>query len=204
MSWTTEYLVQRFTFDYEDQPAVAVGYVVDVTVGGGGASDLDDLTDVTITAAASGDILRHNGTAWVDTPGTSHFAAASTTPVLCDLAVATTATDGTATSFTIVIPYPGAASAGVVPAGWQAVTTLGSVAAFQAALSFAGLTNPVILVVSTPGVYTVAAADLGTTAWTSLTPSDGVSVHAGAASGNARCWFNDGALQYQDAASIAY
>lgn len=37
---------------------------------------LDDLTDVTITAAASGDILRHNGTAWVDTPGTTHFEAA--------------------------------------------------------------------------------------------------------------------------------
>lgn len=44
--------------------------------GGGGASTLDDLTDVTITAAASGDILRHNGAAWVDTPGTTHFEAA--------------------------------------------------------------------------------------------------------------------------------
>lgn len=32
----------------------------------GGASALDDLSDVTITAAASGDLLRHNGTAWVD------------------------------------------------------------------------------------------------------------------------------------------
>lgn len=35
--------------------------------GGGGASALDDLTDVTITAAAEGDLLRYNGTAWVDT-----------------------------------------------------------------------------------------------------------------------------------------
>ncbi len=34
--------------------------------GGGGASAIDDLTDVAITAAASGDFLRHNGTAWVD------------------------------------------------------------------------------------------------------------------------------------------
>ena len=34
---------------------------------------LDDLSDVTITAAASGDILRHNGTAWVDAVGTTHF-----------------------------------------------------------------------------------------------------------------------------------
>lgn len=46
--------------------------------GGGGASALDDLSDVTITAAASGDILRYNGTAWVDTPGTTHFDAAGT------------------------------------------------------------------------------------------------------------------------------
>lgn len=44
--------------------------------GGGGATTLDELTDVSITAAASGDILRHNGTAWVDTPGTTHFDAA--------------------------------------------------------------------------------------------------------------------------------
>lgn len=41
--------------------------------GGGGVAALDDLTDVVITAAASGDILRHNGTNWVDTPGTTHF-----------------------------------------------------------------------------------------------------------------------------------
>lgn len=33
---------------------------------GGGASALNDLSDVTITAAAAGDYLRHNGTAWVD------------------------------------------------------------------------------------------------------------------------------------------
>ena len=31
-----------------------------------GASVINDLTDVTITSAASGDFLRHNGTAWVD------------------------------------------------------------------------------------------------------------------------------------------
>lgn len=46
--------------------------------GGGGATTLNELTDVSITAAASGDILRHNGTAWVDTPGTTHFDAAGT------------------------------------------------------------------------------------------------------------------------------
>lgn len=44
----------------------------------GGSTNLDGLADVVITAAASGDILRHNGTAWVDTPGTTHFDAAGT------------------------------------------------------------------------------------------------------------------------------
>lgn len=40
------------------------------------SSGIDALGDVTITAAASGDILRHNGTAWVDAVGTTFFEAA--------------------------------------------------------------------------------------------------------------------------------
>lgn len=43
---------------------------VDAQIGGVGFS-IEDLSDVTITSAASGDILRHNGTAWVDFPQTS-------------------------------------------------------------------------------------------------------------------------------------
>ena len=37
-------------------------------IGGGGGSGgaVDDLSDVTVTAAATGDILRYNGSAWVD------------------------------------------------------------------------------------------------------------------------------------------
>lgn len=38
MSFTTEYLVQRYTFDYENAPAVTVGFVLDVTIGGGGTT----------------------------------------------------------------------------------------------------------------------------------------------------------------------
>ncbi len=34
----------------------------------GGSTTLEALTDTTITAAADGDYLRHNGTAWVDSP----------------------------------------------------------------------------------------------------------------------------------------
>ncbi len=50
----------------------------------GGATTLDGLSDVVITAAASGDILRHNGANWVDTPGTTHFDAAGTAAALVD------------------------------------------------------------------------------------------------------------------------
>lgn len=32
----------------------------------GGAVDLDDLSDVTITSAASGNVLKYNGTKWVN------------------------------------------------------------------------------------------------------------------------------------------
>ena len=34
--------------------------------GGGGATTLDDLTDVTITSATNGEVLKYNGTAWVN------------------------------------------------------------------------------------------------------------------------------------------
>jgi len=40
-----------------------------------GASALDDLTDVTITAAASGDLLRYSGSAWVDYPDSNYATA---------------------------------------------------------------------------------------------------------------------------------
>lgn len=40
---------------------------------GGGASALDDLTDVIITTPATGHIVRHNGTNWVNALGTTYF-----------------------------------------------------------------------------------------------------------------------------------
>jgi hypothetical protein len=52
--------------------------------GGGGATTLNGLDDVVITAAASGDILRHNGTNWVDVDGTTIFDAAGTAAALVD------------------------------------------------------------------------------------------------------------------------
>jgi len=45
----------------------------------GGASNLDGLSDVAVSAPATGHILRHNGTQFVNALGTAHFAAASHT-----------------------------------------------------------------------------------------------------------------------------
>ena len=47
-------------------------------VASGGASALDDLTDVAISAAATGDILRYNGTNWVDYSDSAYAPAAHT------------------------------------------------------------------------------------------------------------------------------
>jgi hypothetical protein len=58
----------------------------------GGASTLDDLTDVVITAAATNDVLVYNGTNWVDTQANTLTVSAAST--------ATTA--ATATNVTIV------------------------------------------------------------------------------------------------------
>lgn len=52
--------------------------------GGGGASILDDLTDVTITSPATGDLLRYNGTIFVNYPG-SNFAAAAHAHAISDI-----------------------------------------------------------------------------------------------------------------------
>lgn len=46
-------------------------------VGAGGATNLDQLTDVTITSPATGHVIRFNGTTWVNVVGTDHFQAAS-------------------------------------------------------------------------------------------------------------------------------
>lgn len=46
---------------------------VDAAVGAGSPTELTDLTDVVISAAALGKILRHNGTNWVDVDGASIF-----------------------------------------------------------------------------------------------------------------------------------
>jgi len=51
---------------------------------GAGSAALDDLTDVTITAAAAGDLLRYSGTAWVDSPDSAYATASSVSDHLSD------------------------------------------------------------------------------------------------------------------------
>jgi hypothetical protein len=66
----------------------------------GGSGTLNDLTDVIITAAATGDILRFNGTDWVDYPD-SNFAAASHNHAAADITsgILATARGGTGIAF---------------------------------------------------------------------------------------------------------
>lgn len=78
----------------------------------GGAVDLDDLSDVTITSAASGNVLKYNGTKWVngsvaEVPATS---GASTGDIL------TVGADGPewSTPAGIWVPVPEAAEAGYI------------------------------------------------------------------------------------------
>ena len=53
---------------YIDLTAAGNSVGTNLLSGGGGATTLDALSDVVITAAASGDILQYNGTNWVDVP----------------------------------------------------------------------------------------------------------------------------------------
>lgn len=64
------------------------------TIGGGGASALDDLSDVTITTPANGAVLTYNGTAWVD----GAVALADTDAVSGQLPVANGGTGGASAS----------------------------------------------------------------------------------------------------------
>lgn len=50
-----------------DDGATWFGFVGQASGSGGGASALDDLTDVTITTPAEGDLLRYDGSTWVNT-----------------------------------------------------------------------------------------------------------------------------------------
>jgi hypothetical protein len=137
------------------------------------------------------------------TSGTIEAPSTSTAAVMADLALATTATNGTATTFEIVIPYPGVAASGVVPAGWQSVYSVPDVATFEGLLASQGLTTVTCLVPSEPGVYQFAS-DAVDTAWTNITPADGVLIDAGVAAGHTKAWIDGGTLNVLDANAVPY
>jgi hypothetical protein len=71
----TSYSVSTNVITFSDPPPN--GAIVEITTviggsagaGGGGASVLDDLTDVTITSPSTNQVLKYNGTAWVNGTG---------------------------------------------------------------------------------------------------------------------------------------
>lgn len=78
------------------------------TVSGGGASVLDDLTDVVITSAATGDLLYYNGSNWVDYSASSLSVGSASTATTADSA--TTATTATNANNVNIITTDGNAS----------------------------------------------------------------------------------------------
>jgi len=81
---------------------VYTGSSWDAIGGGGGASTLDDLTDVTITSGAEGDVLIHNGTAFVDSPRSKIFeGGVQTTTAAQTVAKAISVASGIVQTFTV-------------------------------------------------------------------------------------------------------
>lgn len=72
---------------------------------GAGASNLDSLTDVAISTATSGDLLRYNGSSWVNATLAASLTAASTTASgIVELATAAEALAGTSQTLAVT-PY---------------------------------------------------------------------------------------------------
>lgn len=72
---------------------------------GAGASNLDSLTDVAISTATSGDLLRYNGSSWVNATLAASLTAASTTASgIVELATAAEALSGTSQTLALT-PY---------------------------------------------------------------------------------------------------
>lgn len=78
-----------------DDTATPKKLVINSTGGGGGASSLDDLTDVTITSPSSDQVLKYNGSGWVNdaAPAGGHTMINNATYLPTMVANSTDATD---------------------------------------------------------------------------------------------------------------
>lgn len=65
-TWTIQENASDLTITEQTVTLTLAENTVTIGGGGGGADALNDLSDVVITLAASGEYLRHNGTNWVD------------------------------------------------------------------------------------------------------------------------------------------
>ena len=142
-----------------------------------GADDLSDV-DTTTSAPTTGQALVWDGSEWV--PGTVSGSGASYAAAPYFL-LATSAVDGTATTFDIVKPSYGASASGNVPAGYASTTALGSVAAFQSALTGAGFESTLVTVAvvgtADPGFYQISSDTL-TSAWPEVVAPVGLGIGA--------------------------
>ena len=95
------------------------------SAGGGGATSLGSLSDVSITSAATGDLLRYNGSSWVDYPD-SNYAAASHTHAATDITSGTLASARLSGSYTGITGV-GALSAGSITSGFGSIATANTI-----------------------------------------------------------------------------
>jgi hypothetical protein len=90
-----------------------------------GVSSLNGLSDVNITSATTGDLLRYNGSSWVDYPD-SNYAAASHTHAATDITSGTLASARLSGSYTGITGV-GALSAGSITSGFGSIATANTI-----------------------------------------------------------------------------
>jgi len=93
--------------------------------GSGGATSLSGLSDVTITSVATGNLLRYNGSAWVNYPDSS-YAAASHNHSAADITSGTLASARISGSYTGITGV-GALSAGSIASGFGSIATANTI-----------------------------------------------------------------------------
>jgi hypothetical protein len=134
---------------------------------GGGASALDDLSDVVITAAATDDVLVYNGTNWVDTAASTLTVSAASTATTATNAtnINISTTDGNTSDTTLFPVLVGAATTGnQLPHIDSAVLSFNATTNTLSSTAFAGALNG-----------TVGATTASTGAFTTLSASTSVS-----------------------------
>ena len=104
--------------------AVATTAFVTTAISGATITSLDDVADVTITSAANGDLLKWNGTAWVNAAGYATLAS----PTLTGVPTAPTAAQATNTTQIATTAFVRAEVTALVNGATATLDTLGEIA----------------------------------------------------------------------------